>query len=793
MSTIPESFNCCITQQLMREPVQSPRGHSYERSAIEEWISIEGNSAMTRDTISISDLRPNLALKDGIDTLVRENPSLLINPTNVASHMSPETVTESRSSHMSPATVTPTVMYSEGKLLISHKVEGSDSSAPSDLTACIDVSGSMGGDASLKGDNGSVENTGLSYLDVVTHAVKTMIATLTEDDRLSLVSYNHQAELALEFTKMDTRGRQLAISALDALRPGGQTNIMDGLNTCLEINRTSGRSCCNSAIILFTDGIPNIVPPRGHGPTLQRYFDRYPEIKTQIHTCGFGYNLDSELLDELTRFTHGMYNFIPDSSMVGTVMVNLLSNIKAVGISDMKISLEFDTSTKITNNNRQLSKITKTSWGVEIDIGSINYGQKRDVVVVLDNFTGSLEMTSNYRNHQETSCFKIETKLDAVELKVTLSSEQELYFKEQIARLMVVNSLEKIINYMKLGQGVDAQRCLTQLKNHFIDGNGNGNSDSNGNCNDGDGNDDDGNNDNNDSHYLTNLQEDVDGQVTQSISRDDWFMKWGQHYLPSLLSAHSLQLTNNFKDPGVQHYAGPLFCDIRDMADDIFIKLPLPTPSNRVYPSRGGVSQSSIPVNMSSYHNSGGTCFAGHCQVSMFGSSKSGKSSKSKRVDHIKKGDKVRCGMGGSATVICVLKTLLRNNKTNLVLLEGGLLVTPWHPIRLEGSGKWQFPIQVGNCESFPCEAVYSFLLDSGHTMVISGVECICLAHGFNSSSGGEENEVVSHEYFGTDRVVDDLKQLYGWGDGLVVITPEYIKRGLSGNINSIKIPIYEV
>ncbi len=37
-----------------------------------------------------------------------------------------------------------------------------------------------------------------------------------------------------------------------------------------------------------------------------------------------------------------------------------------------------------------------------------------------------------------------------------------------------------------------------------------------------------------DDNYLTDLLEDLDGQVRQAFSRYDWFIKWGRHYLPSI-------------------------------------------------------------------------------------------------------------------------------------------------------------------------------------------------------------------------------------------------------------------
>eukprot|EP01126_Amoeba_proteus_P052321 TRINITY_DN6306_c0_g2_i2.p1 TRINITY_DN6306_c0_g2~~TRINITY_DN6306_c0_g2_i2.p1 ORF type:complete len:205 (-),score=34.25 TRINITY_DN6306_c0_g2_i2:68-682(-) len=69
---------------------------------------------------------------------------------------------------------------------------------------------------------------------------------------------------------------------------------------------------------------------------------------------------------------------------------------------------------------------------------------------------------------------------------------------------------------------------------------------------------------------------DVEGQVTEAFSRLDWYKKWGEHYLPSLIRAHQLQNCNNFKDPGVQIYVTELFDSIRDVADDLFLHLPPP-------------------------------------------------------------------------------------------------------------------------------------------------------------------------------------------------------------------------
>ena len=81
------------------------------------------------------------------------------------------------------------------------------------------------------------------------------------------------------------------------------TNIWDGLKAGLDLldSRTDtivgglpGRSR-NASVFLLTDGVPNIEPPRGYIPTMQRYKDqhggKYPGI---VNTFGFGYSLKSD-------------------------------------------------------------------------------------------------------------------------------------------------------------------------------------------------------------------------------------------------------------------------------------------------------------------------------------------------------------------------------------------------------------------------------------------------------------------------------------------------------------------
>jgi len=267
------------------------------------------------------------------------------------------------------------------------------------------------------------------------------------------------------------------------------------------------------------------------------------------------------------------------------------------------------------------------------------------------------------------------------------------------------------------------------------------------------------------------LMKDVTGQVTEACSRADWFTRWGKHYLPSLMGAHLNQQCNNFKDPGVQCYGGTLFFALRDTLDELFLKLPPPKPSKP--------SASSAPVSMSSYYNSSAPCFAGHCSVLMSDGS-------SKKISQIKKGDIVQTSTGIPAEITCVIETKSTSGKMELVKVpSSGLLITPWHPIRI--CGKWKFPSEVGIPELQDCPAVFNFVLSSEHVMIINDVECVTLGHGISGP-------IIGHPYFGSQKVIEDLQHMRGWEEGHVVLLSGCVKKdqktGLANRLVQHHIPV---
>jgi len=137
------------------------------------------------------------------------------------------------------------------------------------------------------------ESQGLSRLDLVKHSVNTCIEVLGPDDVMAVVAFNGSATVSFAPEAMTDAGKRRARHALKELQPDGQTNIWDALRVGMELTHQPG--LCrdrNVSICLLTDGEPNVNPPRGIVPTLQRTLAQTPLLGS-IHAFGSAYKHDS--------------------------------------------------------------------------------------------------------------------------------------------------------------------------------------------------------------------------------------------------------------------------------------------------------------------------------------------------------------------------------------------------------------------------------------------------------------------------------------------------------------------
>lgn len=213
---------------------------------------------------------------------------------------------------------------------------------PSDIVMVIDNSGSMN-ESCRREDNGELSQ--LTMLDIVKHAVRTVIGTLNEKDRLSLVTFATNAKLVSPLLQMTEENKSLVLEKLASVGPEGSTNLWGGLQLGLDqlVSRKVHEKCRNSACLLLTDGqpTPQLSPKEGHLAALKNYRElnggKYPAI---ISTFGFGNYCDSGLLKSLAMEGNGMFSYIPDSGFVGTAFINSLANTLVTFTNDLVVMFE---------------------------------------------------------------------------------------------------------------------------------------------------------------------------------------------------------------------------------------------------------------------------------------------------------------------------------------------------------------------------------------------------------------------------------------------------------------------
>jgi len=623
----------------------------------------------------------------------------------------------------------------------------------SDICCIVDVSGSMGTEAMLKTETGDTAGHGLSVLDVVKHSLKTIIMNLTGEDRLALVAYSNNAETIFNLTAMDDAGRTSTEQQLDQLQPSGMTNLWDGLKTGMELLKAGAGPGRLQHIMLFTDGLPNINPPRGILPMLKKLKDKEPggKLPCTINTFGFGYELDSELLSQLAIDGCGSYNFIPDAGFVGTVFVNSMSNLLVTMAKDATLTLRPQGGASILGNATLGGHPAKRDGdALIVSLGSLQYGQMKDVVVQMSvpesavsgsYLQATLEYSTKVGPAPQVAC-QGQGKGDVACFQEVEPHRLRLRFVDAVRQSMQACKLSTVQKAQGKAMPLEDARAVVEAMAAEIQASpvmG--------------------------EEAVAALLEDATGQVTEALSREDWYTKWGIHYLPSLMFAHLTQQCNNFKDAGVQSYGGELFQSIRDAADDVFLALPPPRPTAPPAAPAAAPAARAAPVcapapavSMSAFYDRYGGCMDGACSVQLADGGL-------RRLDELRAGDTLWAPGGGRAEVACVVRTRAPGGRFLLVELPGGLRLTPHHPVFVDGA--WQFPADLAPAREMPCEAVFSFVLEEGASaLFVEGVPCVSLGHGLQDGD-------VRHHFFGCRAAVErDLAKFPGFEDGLVDLPP---------------------
>lgn len=211
-------------------------------------------------------------------------------------------------------------------LLVGLKAEDIDVSErePLNLVFLIDVSGSMFSEDKLP---------------LVQKAFTMLTETLTEDDRISIVTYAGDEKVVLKGTSGEDKDK--IIKAINSLEAGGSTYGEAGINRAYELAEKYFIKGGNNRVILATDGDLNV--GLSTEEELTELIEEKRESGVFLSVLGFGTgNIKDDRMEALADHGNGNYSYIDSELEAKKVLVEEMCGTLYTVAKDVKIQVEFN-------------------------------------------------------------------------------------------------------------------------------------------------------------------------------------------------------------------------------------------------------------------------------------------------------------------------------------------------------------------------------------------------------------------------------------------------------------------
>ena len=83
----------------------------------------------------------------------------------------------------------------------------------------------------------------------------------------------------------------------------------------------------------------------------------------------------------------------------------------------------------------------------------------------------------------------------------------------------------------------------------------------------------------------------------------------------------------------------------------------------------------------------------------------------------------------------------------------------------------WSYPISKGKPVNILCPYMYTFVVENRESLIIERHVFATYGHKYTDQT------VIQHDYFGTDKVIDDLKKFQTYGFGIVELCEDNFTR----------------
>lgn len=169
-------------------------------------------------------------------------------------------------------------------------------------------------------------------------ALKFVLNNLREGDTFNIVAYDSTVEsFQPELQKYDDQSRQAALGFVEGLYAGGSTNIEGAITAALGMIHDSSRP---SFVLFLTDGLPTA--GETNESKIVASAKQHNEHRARMINFGVGYDVNSRLLDRLSRENFGQSEFVRPDEDIEAHVSRLYNKMSSPVMTNVKVAIEVD-------------------------------------------------------------------------------------------------------------------------------------------------------------------------------------------------------------------------------------------------------------------------------------------------------------------------------------------------------------------------------------------------------------------------------------------------------------------
>ncbi|XP_062016214.1 E3 ubiquitin-protein ligase WAV3-like [Rosa rugosa] len=335
---------------------------------------------------------------------------------------------------------------------------------PIDLVTVLDVSGSMQG----------------TKISLLKQAVTFVIENLGPSDRLSIVSFSSGSRRVFPLQRMSVDGRESAILAIESLRAGGATNIAEGLKKGTKVLEDRRERNPVSSIILLSDGKDT------YNTTANRLLNQLPDSirssdmqqETPVHTFGFGYDHDPNIMHAISDVSGGTFSFIESVEMIQDSFALCIGGLLSVVAQEVRLTVRSASpGVKILAipSGRHVNEISTEGQQGVVHVGNMYAEEEKQFLVYLTvpessaphTKTSLLEVLCMYKDLASNELMEVQgEKIEILRPEVCSPAEKtvSLEVDRQRNRILVAEAIAEAQRLAEIGNLEGAQALLAQRK-----------------------------------------------------------------------------------------------------------------------------------------------------------------------------------------------------------------------------------------------------------------------------------------------------------------------------------------